>query len=443
MRSPEPLDGLEALHRDDLMNLQSRAFTGLVAGLSRRSPFYRRLLEGVDAIGGDVVESRSSLPTTTRADLLSAQVADPPWGGLMAVDTRECSLFGFTNAITAGLPGFEPLRLAVTAEDMRTRVEVAARGMASGGAGPGDRTAIIGEVARSVLHHVLLGALARTGSTPFQTGRGLTLRHVRHTLPSLSPSQLVTHPTYAIYVARLLEEEGTALPVERLFLWGEMGPSVPTVRATLEKAWGGAQVRDLYASEELGVLAAECEASNGLHGFEDRFLYEVVDPETDQAIGPGRPGELVVSTLHAEAMPILRYRTGDLVMTDDASCPCGRTHLRIHVKGRVIRMPDGTARTFDLSNVERLLGRFPALWGLYRIVVEEDRAMLEVPLAALDEDQQAVAINTALLAARSAGIDLRPVEALPPFFHRATRVVRVGDIDRWEATAEEQRGLEL
>jgi phenylacetate-CoA ligase len=221
-----------------------------------------------------------------------------------------------------------------------------------------------------------------------------------------------------------------------------MGPSVPTVRTTLGEAWHHARIRDVYAMEELGVLAVECEAEDGLHGFEDRYVYEVIDPATGEVLGPGELGELVVTSLHAEAMPLLRYRTGDLVMTDDGGCQCGRTHIRLHVMGRVVRRGDGGVQAIDLAKVERLLGRFKALWGLYRVVVEEDRAMLEVPMAALDEDQQAVAINTALLAARSTGIDLRPVKALPFFYHRSTRVVKEQDIDWWEALAEEQRRLE-
>jgi len=438
----EPGDRLERLPRDELEKLQARALTGLLAGLPQRSPFYRRRLEGTDTTPGDVVSTWGSVPFTSRQDLISAQTAEPPWGGLLAVGTGECSLLGFSNAISAGLPGHEALQLAATAEDMRTRVEVAARGFLMGGSGPSDTTVIVGEVARSILHHVLLGALARTGSTPFQTGRGLTLRHVRHTLPSLAPTQLVTHPTYALYLARLLEEEGTTLPVERLFLWGETGPSVPIVRATLAEAWGNATIRDVYAMEELGVLAMECDAGNGLHAFEDRFFYEVVDPTTGEVLGPGKSGELVVSTLHAEGMPLLRYRTGDLVMTDDGPCSCGRTHLRLHVTGRVLQRGDGTVQTVELAKVERLLGRFKALWGLYRVVVEHDRAMLEVPMATLDEDQQAVAINTALMAARSTGVELRPVKELPVFHHRAVRVVLEEDLDRWEVMAEEQRRLE-
>ena len=394
-----PGDKLERLPRDELEELQARALTGFLAGLPSRSPFYHRLLSGTDTTINDARAVLGAAPFTSRKDLQSAQTAEPPWGGLLA------------------------LQLAVTAEDMRTRVEVAARGFLSGGSGPDDRTVIVGEVARSILHHILLGALARTGSTPFQTGRGLSLRHVRHTLPSLSPTQLVTHPTYALYLARVFKEEGSTLPVERLFLWGEMGPSVPTVRATLEEAW-------------------ECDAGNGLHGFEDRFVYEVVDPETGELLGPGKSGELVVSTLHAEAMPLLRYRTGDLVMTDDGPCTCGRTHVRLHVMGRVLRRPDGNVQQIDLAKVERLLGRFKALWCLYRVVLEDDRAMREVPMATLDEDQQAVAINTVLLAARSTGIEMRPVKALPMFHHRAVRVVLEKDIDWWETMAEEQRRLE-
>jgi phenylacetate-CoA ligase len=254
---------------------------------------------------------------------------------------------------------------------------------------------------------------------------------------------VVTHPTYALHLARLLEEEGTRLPVERLFLWGEMGPSVPTVRAAIEEAWHHASVRDVYAVEELGVLAAECGEGAGLHCFEDRFVYEVVDPVTGEVLGPGGRGELVVTPLHAEAMPLLRYRTGDLVITDDGGCPCGRTHMRLHVLGRVVETPSGEVASIELAKVENLLGRLRGLWGLYRIVLEEGGAYLEVPMAALDEDMQAVAINTALLAARSTGIDLRPVKELPRFHHRAVRVVRHDEVAWWEALAEEQGRLEL
>ncbi len=407
------------------------------------SPFYEDKLSTIDDGGMDDDISQITFPLTTRDDLVAAQITDPPWGGTLAVETTQCSIFGFTNAIAAGLTERNSLQLAATAADMRHRVDVARRGLEMGGAKAGDTTAIIGEVARSLLHHGFLSALAMTGATPFQTGRGLTLRHVRHTLPALSPNQIVTHPTYALFLAKLLDEEDIHLPVERLFLWGEIGPSVPKVRANLEEAWGHAQVRDVYAMEELGVLAAECEAADGLHGFEDHFIYEVIDPANGDVLEPGEKGELVVTTLRTEAMPLLRYRTGDLVIINDEPCPCGRTHLRLHVLGKVIYGPEGSTTTIELAKVEQMLANHRSLVGSYRIVIEDDNTFLEVPFTALDDDQQATAINTALLAARSTGIDLRPVKDLPIFHHRALRVVRDVDLDWWEAVAEEQGRLEL
>lgn len=429
-------EDIDIIPRETVLEHQRSSLEHLLTHIAKRSPFYKHRLEGVDTW------DPRTLPTTTREDLMASQIDRPPWGGTLAVDVARCSLLGFSNAIAAGLPGHQVLQLAATAEDMRGRTATAARGLSRGGSGPDDRTAILGEVARSLLHHEFLGGLARCGSTPFQTGRGLTLRHVRHTLPALAPTQLVTHPTYALHLSRLLSDEGKELPVERLFLWGETGPSVPPVRATLEEAWGHARVRDVYAVEELGVLAVECREGNGLHGFEDRFVYEVMDVGEDRVLGPGALGELVVTTLHAEAMPMLRYRTGDLVMVDDGPCACGGTHLRLHVMGRVVRVPGRPATVIDLAKVEGLLGRLKGITGLYRVVVEEDRAMLEVPLAALDENQQAVAINTALMAARSTGTELRPVKELPEFIHRAWRVVRLEDLEWWDSLATEQRRLE-
>ena len=439
MTSHPQEDEVETLPRERVLDLQGRALHRQVGELASSSAFYASRL---GATQGAELATLPRLPLTSRVEVLASQREEPPWGGLLAVPPSSVSIIGFTNAITAGLDGRTSLMVAATSGDMRARVEVASRAFFAGGSGPGDRTAIVGEVARSLLHHGFLGGLAVIGSTPFQTGRGLTLRHVRHTLPALAPTQVLTHPTYALHLARLLEEEGTSLPVERLFLWGETGPSVPSVRRTLSKAWDGAQVRDLYATEELGVLAAECEAEAGLHCFEDAFVYEVVDPVTGEVLGPDDRGELVVTPLRCEAMPLLRYRTGDLVVTDDAPCPCGRTHMRMHVLGRVVRTGDGGAFVVELSKVENLLGRLSSLWGLYRIVLEEDGAFLEVPMAALDEDRQAVAINTALLAARSTGVDLRPVKELPRFRHRAVRVVGAGDVDWWSSVAEEQRRLE-
>lgn len=374
-------------------------------------------------------------------DLVSAQLDVPPWGGVLAVPIDDCSILGFTNAIASGLEGYPELLLAATAGDMRRRVAIAARAFAMGGATFADRTAIIGEVARSILHHTILGGMVEVGSTPFQIGRGLTLRHVRHTLPVLAPTQMVTHPTYALYLASLLEEEGTDLPIERIFLWGEVGPSVPAIRTSLEEAWGHASIRDVYALEELGIIAAECSQGDGLHGFEDAFIYEVVDPASDEVLGVGERGELVVTPLFADAMPLLRYRTGDLVTFDDGACACGRTHLRLRVLGKVVQGPGGPIN-IDLATIEQALWAVMGPTVRYRVVIEDSGPILEVAIRGGPEVDHDASLSAVSSAAKPIDMELRTVEALPESFHRSTKVVPSKDLELWAARAEEQRRLE-
>src|SRR5690606_41677227 len=76
-------------------------------------------------------------------------------------------------------------------------------------------------------------------------------------------------------------------------------------------------------------VARECEGQSGLYGWEDHFLFEVIDPDTGRQVPEGEPGDLVITTLTKEALPMLRYRTRDITKVTTAPCDCGRTHLRI------------------------------------------------------------------------------------------------------------------
>jgi len=441
MASLEKVPEVERLPRDELEREQQRSLLIQLAYMGEHSPFYHGSIEAGSHPLPDGPRFAEELPLTTRMDLVTSQKKIPPWGGILAVPTDDCSILGFTNAIATGMEGYPELLLAATAGDMQRRVTIAARAFAMGGATTADRTAIIGEVARSILHHAILGGMVEVGSTPFQIGRGLTLRHVRHTLPVLTPTQIVTHPTYALHLASLLEEEGTDLPVERLFLWGEVGPSVPSTRTILEEAWGHATIRDVYALEELGIIAAECGEGDGLHGFEDAFIYEVIDPDSDEVLGTGERGELVVTPLSADAMPLLRYRTGDLVTMDDDACACGRTHLRLKVFGKVVGGPDGS-KCIDLAGIEQALGDIGGTTGRYRIVIEDSGPVLEIALGEGSEGDQEASLLAASSAARTHDMELRTIDALPEFFHRSVRVVPSKELGLWSARAEEQRRLE-
>jgi phenylacetate-CoA ligase len=151
----------------------------------------------------------------------------------------------------------------------------------------------------------------------------------------------------------------------------------------------GIKAVDVYGlSEILGPgVACECHvAQNGLHGWEDHFLFEIIDPKTMQPLPMGQTGELVITTLTKEALPMIRYRTRDITRLSEAPCPCGRTHVRImRVTGRDDDMMIIRGVNVYPSQVEAVLVGFTGLSPHYQIVLTREAALdamtVEVELA--------------------------------------------------------------
>ena len=151
----------------------------------------------------------------------------------------------------------------------------------------------------------------------------------------------------------------------------------------------GLRAYDIYGlSEIMGPgVACECECRNGLHGWEDHFLFELVDPETGAPVPDGEAGELVITTLTKEALPMLRYRTRDITRLTHQRCDCGRTHLRIlRVTGRNDDMLIIRGVNVYPSQIEAVLVGRPGLAPHYQLVVERrgslDQLRIEVEAAA-------------------------------------------------------------
>src|SRR5437763_4532087 len=157
-------------------------------------------------------------------------------------------------------------------------------------------------------------------------------------------------------------------------------------RGKLEMAGGGIDACDIYGlSEVIGPgVAMECREGKGaLHVFDDHFCPEVVDPETGQPGPSGEVGELVLTTLTKEALPVVRYRTGDVTRFVDEECPCGRTHRRIaRFSGRVDDMLVIRGVNVFPSEIEAVLLDDPAVAGQYAIVVDRRKTMPELEVRA-------------------------------------------------------------
>jgi phenylacetate-CoA ligase len=226
----------------------------------------------------------------------------------------------------------------------------------------------------------------RLGCTVVPVSGGNTERQIM-LIRDFGAAILCATPSYALNIAEVAARMGidaAALPLR----FGAFGaePWTEPMRRALE-ARLGIKAIDVYGlSEILGPgVASECEAQDGLHGWEDHFLFEIIDPDTLNPLPMGETGELVITTLTKEALPMVRYRTRDITRLTDAPCACGRTHLRImRVTGRDDDMLIIRGVNIYPSQIEAALVGCPGLAPHYQIVLTRDGAldaiMIEVEL---------------------------------------------------------------
>ena len=173
--------------------------------------------------------------------------------------------------------------------------------------------------------------IEEVGATVIPTSSGNTERQIS-VMQDFGTTALVGTPSYAIHMAEVAEEMGVNLQTLNLRL-GLFGAEASTeeMRDQLEERWGGILVTENYGMSELvgpGV-AGECYLKRGMHINEDCFLCEIIDPDTGEVLKNGEVGELVVTTINKEGIPLLRYRTRDITYIIEEPCDCGRTSYRL------------------------------------------------------------------------------------------------------------------
>lgn len=386
----------EALPRGELARLQDERLRRLWERLDA-SPFYRGRMAGSRAARAEPRAALSDLPFTTKADLRDAY----PWGFVAVPPEAVRRLHA-----SSGTRG-KPTVVAYTDGDLAVWADVVARALAAAGAQPGHR------LHNAYGYGLFTGGLGlhqgaeRLGMTVVPVSGGATRRQVT-LIQDLKPHGLACTPSFALRLADTMDDMregrgGGGSPSSLAYAVLGAEPWTEAMRDRIEARLHVKAV-DIYGLSEIvgpGV-AIECqEEQHGLHIFEDHFYPEVVDPKTGVACPPGTVGELVLTTLSKEAMPLLRYRTGDLVsLMDEADrpCRCGRTHRRMsRVAGRVDDMLIVRGVNVFPSEIERILLSFPALAPEWRVVLTRAGDGLDV--ATVHVEQQAGAIPENLAAA--------------------------------------------
>lgn len=192
-------------------------------------------------------------------------------------------------------------------------------------------------------------------------------------------------PSYALYFANFVEKKGLNPAKDinlRIVLVGAEAYTEET-RARIESAYG-ADVFNCYGLSEMGGpgVGFECPAKNGVHLWEDTYLIEIIDRNTLEPVKPGETGELVITSINRDAMPILRYRTGDLTNIIPEPCPCGRTHVRVaRFKGRVDDMIVVKGANVYPQQIERVLMATKGVGRNYLIILQGlDEMLIQVEL---------------------------------------------------------------
>lgn len=418
---------LETLPREQLQCLQLERLRRTVARILEHVPPMGDRLQAAGVVSADDVTSLDALPSlpfTRKTDLREQY----PFG-LFAVP-RESIIRVHASSGTKG----KPTLVGYTRNDLQVWSEVVARTLALGGVRPG------------MVLHVAAGYGLFTGGLGFHmggelmgctvvpAGGGFTQRQIMLML-DLGAQALKTTPSYALNLAATLQEMGLSAADLKLEV-GLFGaePWTEAMRPRIESGLGLRAINDYGLSEIIGPgVSAECiEVRNGMHIQEDHFLPEIVDPTTGEPLSAGQTGELVLTTLTKEALPLLRYRTGDISSLDYTDCYCGRTHARMSaVNGRLDDMLIVRGVNLYPTEVERILLGIRELGPNYQIVVDrrtfldELTVLCEVSSAEANVERLRARVTRAIQQAigLSVRVDLLPPGAIARSEGKAVRVV--------------------
>ena len=365
----------ETLPRERLRALQLERLRSLIAYLKERVPLYRERLTDVEP--GDVrsLDDLRRLPFTRKDDLRDAY----PFG-LFGVPREQLRRVHASSGTTGKLTV-----VGYTAGDLELFARVNARCLAMAGAEPG-----------MMLHNaygygLFTGGLGlhaggeRFGVAVVPVSGGMTERQLM-LIEDFRPDVVCCTPSYALTLAQAFGERGVA-PGELSLRYAVLGaePWTEEMRREIDAGLGVRSTNIYGLSEVIGPgVSCECvEARAGAHVNEDHFLAEVVDPETGEPLPDDDDGVLVFTTLTKEALPLLRYWTGDITSLSSAACTCGRTLVRMaRIKGRADDMLIIRGVNVYPTQVEAALLQLPELTPNYRIVVNRsgtlDEAEVEV-----------------------------------------------------------------
>ena len=314
------LDEEEKMPREQLRELQLKRLRAIVDYARERVPFFREKLAGINGADIKSLDDLRKLPFTTKQDLRDGY----PYGFMAIPKDQVARIHGSSG--TTGKLTFVPY----SHNDLKTWTRLVSRFLVAGGMRPGYLVQISFGYGLFTGGFGLHYGVEAVGGAVVPAASGNTERQLS-ILQDLKPDVLVCTPSYALTLGEAIKAHGLSreeLGLKLGFFGGE--PWSDEMRNRIEDDMGLFATDNYGLSEVIGPGAAgECVVRQGQHFSEDHFLVECLNPETLEPTAPGEKGELVITTLTKEGMPVIRYRTRDIASLIHEPCPCGRTGVKM------------------------------------------------------------------------------------------------------------------
>ncbi len=372
---------IERMPVSELEKIQEKKLIDLVNYVYRHSDFYKKRFDEAGIKPGDIktLEDLQKLPFTYKRDLRDTYPT-----GMFCVPNEQLVRFHVSSGTTG-----KPTVVGYTQNDIDVWTTSLARAMTSIGVGRGDIVQV------GYGYGLFTGGLGahygaeEVGATVLPVSSGNTERQIE-LMQDLGSTVIACTPSYFLFMNEVANTTGISIQGETQLRVGIFGaePWTEEMRRRIEESTG-IKAYDIYGTSELsGPLFTECMYQDGIHIWADQFLIEVIDPVTGEQLSDGERGELVITTLAKEALPLIRYRIGDITVINREECKCGRTHPRImRVLGRVDDMLIIRGINVFPGQIESVLMKIPQVGEHFMIVVDRinELDVMKVQIEMTDE----------------------------------------------------------
>ncbi|MBD3823138.1 MAG: phenylacetate--CoA ligase family protein [Epsilonproteobacteria bacterium] len=390
-----------------LQQIEESELLKIVGATLARSPFYQKKFAGLD------LSEFARLPFTTKRELLADQELHPPFGSNLCVAPQEIVRIHRTSGTSN-----KPLLLTLTQKDIDVVTDIGAKLFGLCGMQKGEI------VFNCLNYNMWMGGYtdhqsmekSGAGVIPFGTGNTDALISLMREIPNAS---LHSTPSYLSVIKERLAQAGLTpkdLRLKNGFFAAEGGIQNPEFRKKIEDEWGIDAYNANYGlSEVISILGSECRAKTGLHfGALSALYIELIDAQGDSLpIKEGSTGELVITHLHKEAQPLIRYRTGDLFeILSLQGCSCGFEGFQFAIRGRVDDMVVIKGVNFFPESLRSIIADFEECSGLYKLFVSKQepiehlRVLIETKQNCVMSDQRARLIAKEIKSVLNVSADL-------------------------------------